>query len=229
MFLTRWTELLEAVIPSDTISRWEETIASKYEEPHRRYHTLAHIRHLLNLADSHRSSIPQHQFRILLLSILFHDIVYDPKRNDNEIESEKLFWEFWGDVVPYFPQETKGSFEGEAENAAKFILSTIKHIPHQSLSGEMRSICSLFLDLDMEILSQTEDLYTSYAEGIRFEYSHFPEKNFCSGRAGVLKGFLARPAIYYSEEFQRGNYEQAARMNIEREIAELESRANSVI
>ena len=60
-------------------------IVAHYSEPHRHYHTLAHIvvcQELLSATD--------HASLELRLAIVYHDIIYDTHRSDNEAESAKL-------------------------------------------------------------------------------------------------------------------------------------------
>ena len=52
-----------------------------------------------------------------------------------------------------------------------------------------------------------------------------PEDAFRAGRAKVLGGFLARPAIYRTPRF-RGRFEARARVNLERAIAELTAKTD---
>src|SRR5689334_10156503 len=59
-----------------------EDLVRAYGEPHRHYHTLYHIAALLALLDRHGSDGSDRE--ALTLAILFHDVVYDPARPDNE-------------------------------------------------------------------------------------------------------------------------------------------------
>lgn len=94
-----------------------------------------------------------------------------------------------------------------------------------------------FLDFDMAILgADAEGLlykikwkgrrnvisdYDQYRKQIREEYAHIDDRTFTQKRCKMLKLFLQIPNIYATAEF-RESYEQKARANIEREIAELE-------
>lgn len=67
-----------------------ETVVEKYNEPHRFYHNLDHIDNLIDEMQKHIDFNNQYIDQILL-TIIFHDIVYDPHRNDNEIKSAEFF------------------------------------------------------------------------------------------------------------------------------------------
>ena len=64
--------------------------------------------------------------------------------------------------------------------------------------------------------------YERYAKQIRGEYSHIPEDAFRKGRAAVLRNFLKREVLYFTEDFRKEG-EQRARGNMEAEILQLES------
>ena len=59
-----------------------DELVCAYGEPHRHYHTLDHIAALLRLLEEHGRGVGDHD--AVALAILFHDVVYDPARHDNE-------------------------------------------------------------------------------------------------------------------------------------------------
>ena len=89
---TLTADLTYLCVPSATASKWVQTIISRYSEPQRHYHTTTHVASMLDSLSKYESCI-QDQFAVKL-AIYFHDIVYDPTRTDNEIQSIKLFDEF---------------------------------------------------------------------------------------------------------------------------------------
>jgi predicted metal-dependent HD superfamily phosphohydrolase len=78
------------------------------------------------------------------------------------------------------------------------------------------------VDIDLSILGGPPDEFDAYERAIRHEYAHVPGEAFASGRARILRGFLARGWIYATELF-RERYETAARENLRRSLARLES------
>ena len=66
-----------------------DELISRYREPHRRYHTMAHIEDCLGQVEA-STDLTTDQRALLEAAIWFHDAIYDPTRNDNEAESARL-------------------------------------------------------------------------------------------------------------------------------------------
>ena len=62
-----------------------------WNEPHRFFHTLDHLISIIQEIDA--EELTDQNFRILIATALFHDIVYDPRKTDNEEQSVKVFQE----------------------------------------------------------------------------------------------------------------------------------------
>ncbi|ORC87042.1 uncharacterized protein TM35_000241920 [Trypanosoma theileri] len=83
-------------------------ISTRYSEPQRHYHTLEHLEEMLRQLREYQLEAPEAQrlpknrmntYRLLImdLSILFHDVVYNPQCNDNEERSVDWFQDFWAE------------------------------------------------------------------------------------------------------------------------------------
>ena len=59
-----------------------DELVRAYSEPHRHYHTIEHVASLLRLLDEHGRGVNDRN--AVALAILFHDVVYDPARHDND-------------------------------------------------------------------------------------------------------------------------------------------------
>jgi predicted metal-dependent HD superfamily phosphohydrolase len=70
------------------------------------------------------------------------------------------------------------------------------------------------------ILGREKTVYKEYSEAIRIEYAWVPQDLYLQGRQKVLRSFLHREKIYYTEQLAE-IFEAQARQNIERELAEL--------
>jgi predicted metal-dependent HD superfamily phosphohydrolase len=150
------------VIPPEVLQR--------YAEPHRRYHTVRHLRAVLGaLTRWCSTALPPS----LLLAALWHDAVYDPKAHDNEEQSAALVSD---------------------RRAQQLILATKKHEPLDS-GQDM----SPLLDADLWILGAPPRVYRRYATLIRQEYAHVSDDDYRAGRAAVLERFLQRPRLYFGE------------------------------
>lgn len=214
----RWHALcnLAGITSQDIIENTWISIAARYTETHRFYHTLEHIRALLDQIKAegpYRSSI--NNIVVVELSVFFHDIIYDPKSSTNEEDSVVLFRDLLGShLTPAVVTAVEA-----------FILATKTHkLPSTNdTTSDQVSDLKLFLDLDMEVLSRPRSQYQQYASEIRSEYIHVNEEVYCQRRAAFLRKTLAAGAkspIYWTHFFS--DHEQVARKNIEWECQLLE-------
>ena len=63
-------------------------LVNKYSEPHRYYHVWSHLEYMYDIAIKLNIELTDK----LVLGIAFHDAIYDPKCNDNEIKSAEYFY-----------------------------------------------------------------------------------------------------------------------------------------
>lgn len=149
------------------------------------------------------------------LAIFFHDWVYDPTAHDNELQSIKVFERLAQELNIQEPLRNQVSH---------YIKATITH--SLSPGDEQDSDLKHFLDFDLEVLAREPADYAVYASQIRKEYGHFSDEEHASGRVGVLKKFLRREEVFFSEGFY-GNFEERARKNLKEEIAALKQRQSA--
>jgi predicted metal-dependent HD superfamily phosphohydrolase len=190
---------------------WTKDLLALYTEPQRHYHTLSHIAAMQSHLDrlTHLTTYPT----ALQLAIYFHDAVYTPQAHDNEIASIALFRIFAAELnLP----------EPLTERVARYIEATISHtlIPDPGADDGEDKDLRLFLDLDLEVLSRDSAAYQLYAQQIRAEYAHLSAEEYAAGRARVLRAFLSRDRVYFSDAFSGS--EERARMNLRAEILVLE-------
>ena len=178
-----------------------QEIETRHKEPHRTYHTMIHIYQLFMLMENHPDELENHP--LIELTILFHDIIYDPQRNDNEIKSAALADELVG---TYLDALTRHQLK-------LMIESTHLHKPILAASDNQ-----YFLDMDMSILGVSPRIYSGYVRKIRQEYSILPHRHFDLGRKDFLINFLKRPRIFYTEMYYE-QFEEQARENMENEIS----------
>lgn len=178
-------------------------LAAMYGEPHRRYHTLAHVEALLRWL-RHWHALAREP-RLIEAAIWFHDAVYDPQRNDNEARSA---------VLARAELAALGWAADDIERVAALVLATQHHDADADDTDAW-----LFLDLDLSVLAQGAAHYAAYRAGVRAEYGWVDEPRFRVGRAAVLRSFVERAAIYRTPELHAA-WETAARANL---LAELNS------
>lgn len=147
-----------------------------------------------------------HDWQILIFSVAYHDIFYDPSRHDNEERSADLAFDRLSEVS--LPRNKK-------EKCQRRILAT----KHHQLNDDHDT--NLLIDADLSILGEEAHIYSRYAAQIRREYSHVPDHFYKAGRRNVLERFLQMENIYKTEYFQ-DKYEDQARTNIADELRSLE-------
>ncbi len=180
---------------------WHE-LKSAYTAKSRHYHTLDHIAYMLKLAERHKPE--SRDFDLLLFAIFYHDVVYSATRSDNEVKSAAL-------AVTRL--QSLGVPECKQEMAREMILATKSHqtSPH--------SLTNLLIDLDLAILGADQERYDWYSQGVRKEYSIYPDLLYKPGRRKVLQHFLEQPHIYKTPAF-REFFEEKARENLQRELTQ---------
>jgi len=101
------------------VIRW--LILSYHGQKSRYYHTLVHLREMLDLYEKHENSIRDHT--CVLLAIFFHDIIYDAKSTTNEEDSAQMFRRLAIDA---------GINAMLVEKVCRYIIETKKHDVSQS-------------------------------------------------------------------------------------------------
>lgn len=142
-------------------------------------------------------------FSAAVFACLWHDIVYDAQRGDSE-ERSVARWQADARTLEIPP--------AQSERVAAMIAATKKHQPTDD-SFDM----ALFLDADLSVLGADRQRYRSYLHAIRAEYAHVPENAYREGRIAVLKKFLNRNEIYFTETM-RSSLQAAAKENLAYEI-----------
>jgi predicted metal-dependent HD superfamily phosphohydrolase len=214
-----WTEFsaLAKHLGADetTSQRWTSALISHYTEPRRHYHTIEHINSMLICCKRYHRELQDEQ--VVKLAIFFHDWIYDPQDKDNELRSIKCFQEFAYELD--LPKAT-------TTWVSKYIERTITHTLEIN-DGEADIDLRLFLDFDLEVLSRNSPDYALYAAQIRQEYSHLTESDYCNGRIKVLREFLERDQLYFSDIFYKMG-EEIARNNLKGEIEVLEAKLDEL-
>jgi predicted metal-dependent HD superfamily phosphohydrolase len=192
-------------------------VLDRHCEPHRRYHTVAHVASVLRtidelLADFHPSTgeslthgtvLP----RIIRMAAVFHDAVYDPRSADNERRSADL---------ACAACVRMGWAPAEVAEVRRLILATAGHA-----CAPDDTAAAVLLDSDLAVLGAQPGAYAAYVAGVRSEYAHVDESAWRLGRSVVLRGFLERDHIY-TTALMRTSAEPRARMNLSTELAELQ-------
>ena len=125
-----------------------------WNEPHRSYHNLDHLVDIkeMILNDFIAGKIDEKTTEKLLLVDLFHDIIYDPTRTDNEIKS-----------ADFFHSLCLEKNNSDILDIKKSILDTATHVGETILSEK-------FNKYDMNIVERDFDSLLKWENGIFDEY-----------------------------------------------------------
>ncbi len=179
------------------------TLVARWDEPHRKYHTLQHLRECLALFDQQRE-LAEHPGEVAL-ALWFHDAIYDTARHDNEAQS--------------------AAWAARALQGAHAAAPVIERVHALVMATRHDGVVAtpdarLLVDIDLAILGASKARYAEYERQIRDEYGHVPEALFRAKRAEILRMFLAREPLFLTPAFV-ARFEVAAKANLARAIADL--------
>ena len=197
-----WQNLVSGYANNSLVDSLWATIESQYTSKNRHYHNLTHLHHMFLQLEDIKTEFED--LDSLKFAIWYHDIIYKSTNKDNEEQSanfvEKVLKSFHFD-------------DSRVKKIRKLILSTKKH---ELLSVENNDNAYL-LDLDLSILGTDWETYQLYIQSIRKEYKIYPNILYKPGRKKVLKNFLERESLYFTEHFKI-KFEKQARENLKKEI-----------
>ena len=173
-------------------------LVTAYTAANRHYHSLAHIQHMLDLADEMKMEIKSHT--AFYFAIWFHDAVQLSGKDSEELSAKLARKELLALAVP----------KSIVCKVNEFILAT----RHHEVSEDDDT--ALFLDIDLSILAASQSQYQVYASACRKEYS-IPNFIYRHGRKKFLRSLMRRTSIFNTQLFQVSK-ERVARENIEWEL-----------
>jgi predicted metal-dependent HD superfamily phosphohydrolase len=183
--------------PCDFASR----VRARYAEPHRRYHTWAHVLACFDARDRITgASLPE-----VDLALLFHDAIYVPLAKENEALSAALLLD----------EGRRAWIDDRVLGRAHALVLATKHDDAGAVDSEEACIV---VDADLSILGSDPASFEEYERLVRHEYAAVDEATYAAGRSRVLRAFLERPTIYATRRGQR-LWEAQARRNVERSLA----------
>jgi predicted metal-dependent HD superfamily phosphohydrolase len=201
---------------AELIERWNATLPqqselgegliARYREPHRHYHTTAHLRHVLTMIDQ---LADDHDLFLVRLAAWYHDAVYaiPAGQVSNEEASARLALRELSLV---------GLEQEDLNQIARLVRLTETHLP-----GPRDPEGELLCDADLSILASGPAEYADYVAAIRAEYAKLPEQEFLAGRLAVLTELSEREIFRTSKGRQLS---EAARANLATEITEVSDR-----
>ena len=201
----KWVQTCRAMKIEDSIShtKWAELVR-RYSEPHRRYHTLDHLRAMFRTLSEFEGNLDAPD--TVYLALFFHDAISDSFSTSNEKDSADLATKFLTD------NNVAGSVIQAVE---QLILATAAHLQETAaLDAEW------FLDADLAILAAEPSTYNEYVLAIRQEYSEFSDEAFRAGRMRFLETILDAPYLFRTDVLH-DRFEMSARANLQNELAQL--------
>jgi predicted metal-dependent HD superfamily phosphohydrolase len=222
----------------DLLERWNATLPDqpeigkdllrRYAEPHRHYHTVNHLHHVLVMIDE----LAEDQDLFLVrLAAWFHDAVYaiPTGQLSNEEASARLAIRTLGRV---------GLEQEDLNQVARLVRLTETHVP-----GARDPEGELLCDADLAILAAPPEEYARYVEQVRAEYAAVPERAFLAGRLAVLTeladreitplaaeaGGRSAPASIFRTAKGRRRLTSAARANVAAEMESLARRLGTTV
>lgn len=178
---------------------WEE-IQNHYSGVERHYHNLEHLENLFKRLKRIKPYITN--WNSILFAVYYHDIIYSPTQNDNEIKSAELAVSRLKKIM--VPEE-------DIKSCQEMILATQSHLLSQNED------INYFTDADLSILGESRENYMIYCKNIRKEYSIYPDEIYRAGRMKLLNQLLKRQRIFHTKYFF-AKFESQAKRNLNQEL-----------
>lgn len=186
-----------------------ERLVARYREPHRRYHTTAHLgwvlRHVDELGADPAVAPAIGDVAAVIAAAFYHDAVYVPTSSTNEHDSALLAGRELAAL---------GWSDHRIAPVVRMIEGTADHLDPPDIAT------AVLYDADLAVLGADPAAYSDYVRGVRAEYAHVDEAAWADGRADVLRSFLDRPAIFTSTP-AHDRWESIARANLTAELSTL--------
>ncbi len=200
-----WYALMNAMsLPSNNNVR--DRLLDAYQQPHRHYHTVKHLADCLeNYEQVKHQAIDADN---IALALWFHDAIYQPMRNDNELASAQWAMQFMREA----------NLSTQRMQAIHALIMATQHNVVPTDHDQQ-----LLVDIDLSILGSSPDRYDQFEHDVRNEYRWVPGFIFRKKRKEILQSFLDRDRIYLNDYFFL-RFEQSARENLSRTVALLQEK-----
>lgn len=176
-------------------------LLDSWGEPHRRYHSVRHLRDILARVDELAEYAEDPD--AVRIAAWYHDAIYDGRPDDEERSARRAEEEL--SRLALAPQLV--------DEVARLVRMTVAHDPATGdRNGEVLS------DADLSTLALPPERYRLNTAAIRAEYAHVPEEVFRKGRIQVLTALLAAPGVFRTRA-GRKLWESVARQNMRAELA----------
>ncbi|MGY1739190.1 MULTISPECIES: HD domain-containing protein [unclassified Blastococcus] len=184
-------------------------VVDAWGQPHRRYHDLAHLAAVLGIVGELEEAADDPA--AVRLAAWYHDVVYDPRRGDNEAVSAERARAGLRGLVP-------------AERVEEVVRLVLLTAGHDAGPGDANG--AVLCDADLAVLAGPPAAYATYASAVREEYGHLSDAEFTAGRIAVLEHLLGLPTLFRLPAVA-AEWTPRARANLTAELSLLRARAAS--
>jgi predicted metal-dependent HD superfamily phosphohydrolase len=198
-----WHTLLERHSAAPCAADTGAALLAAWSQPHRRYHTITHLRDVLAHVDELAAHAEDPD--AVRLAAWYHDAVYRGASDDEECSAQRAEKDL--SALQLAPD-----LIGEVTRLVRLTAT------HDAAPGDRNG--ETLSDADLAILAVPADHYGAYTAAVRAEYAHVPRDAFRAGRAKILRALLDAPAVYRTP-YGRQHWETSARSNIRAELDHL--------
>ena len=184
-----------------------DVLLARYSEPHRHYHTWAHIEAGLKLIYMPEVRPRMKNPHWVAIAYFFHDVIYVPGAKDNEEKSAALCLKVL----------SEGDVDSSIINEIYLLIRCTDHLTSMQNHSVERQVIT---DVDLAPLGYVPEEFDETCQKIRLEYKKFPDDQYAAGRKEFFQALLDRQTIFCMSYFQN-HLEAQARANLKREISRL--------
>lgn len=198
-----WAALLARHTSDPGTAQAGAELLAAWSEPHRRYHSVGHLRDILDHVEELAGYADDAD--AVRLAAWYHDAVYAGRPDDEERSAQRAEQDL----------SRLGLAPQLVDEVARLVRLTINHAPAAGdHNGEVLS------DADLAALAVPRERYVRNTAAIRAEYTHIPDEVFRKGRMQVLVSLLEGPGVFRTDHARR-EWEATARENLRAEFATL--------
>lgn len=196
----RWLDLMRELDFAPNLYTYDGLVTA-YDHNSRSYHTMVHVKDMLNTLDYEFGPDP-----LVELAIWFHDAFQPCDGESGRCELDSATW------AARFMDEN-GASHSDITTVFGLIMATKYPGEPQTFRQEM------IMDIDLAILGSDRAKYARYVKQIRDEYSDVPDDLFEDSRRAFLKQML-KQQVYHTCLFKM-QYESKAHANMRFELGVL--------
>lgn len=190
----QWQNISKQLFGQNEISLWQN-IVFHYQQKDRFYHNLHHLYECFILFDEVKHLL--NKPNLVALALFYHDIIYDSKNNDNELNSANFAKNQLKNKIP----------DDGLSIIYQYILATKNH--QNYLTDKNFYDLNYLLDIDLAILAQNKKRFLEYNAQIRKEYKwvsswiYYPKRHF------ILYHFYQKSPLFLTDYFYQKSEKQA--------------------